>query len=81
MRSENQGTDYALADHVQAGSLQFTYYDDDGIQLPSPQYGLGVATNVRCIRWEIVFQDGTESLPVRALIAPRNLPHVSEHFS
>lgn len=78
-RTENAGVAASLADHVQ--SLTFTYYDDSNAVIGAPLTGLGINTNIRRVQIHILFQDGTETLPIELQVQPRNLRHVGDLFA
>ncbi len=80
MRTQGANPESGLADQVQAGTLAFTYYDDDGNTIATPTVGLGTSTNIRRVRIQMTFATGTHSLPVQIDIRPRNLRHESEMF-
>jgi len=75
MRREGAaGTDYGLADQIQTNGLTFTYYDDPGNVIATPQVGAG-GTDIRQINIQLTFQNGNNVRPVSVQVVPRNLPH------
>ena len=73
---------YSLLENVQPGTLNFTYYDDNGTVIPAPVTGAN-DTDIRRIEIAMTLQDasGSHSLPVRTTVRPRNLKHVSDLFA
>ena len=79
MRSEN-GSEYGLADLMQASGLAFTYLDESGSAIASPTVGLGVKTNIRSVNVTFVFQNGTQILNSETRIILKNIAQDSDLF-
>lgn len=74
MRSQNSGTEYALADQVPSNGLAFIYYDARGNAIAGPTVGLGILTDIRRVVIKVTFQDGSYEYETQTQIRAKNLP-------
>jgi len=60
-----------LASNVSA--LTFTYYDQNGAQIPVPTVGIGTATDIYRIKILLTFQSGPYTFNYQSEVRPRNI--------
>jgi len=79
-REGSGGTDYGMAENLQAGGLQFVYYDQDGNVLAAPVSGLGNTTDIKKIEITLTLQNGGQTHSIQTQIRPRNVRDKTDLF-
>lgn len=77
-RLSSGGTARTLLENV--SSLTFTYMDDDGVVIPTPNVGLGNMTELRKIRIDVTLQKNNETVYLTTDISPKNFRHETDLF-
>ena len=72
MRRVAAGTERILANNLQANTLKFTYYDDNGTVVNPANGG-----NIKMIRVSFTLQSGTQVKPIWFKIVQRNVHHAA----